>query len=361
MKFSVIIPCYNHGIFLSDAINSLITQSYNNWEAIIVNDGSTDRTLEISNYWCNKDSRVKLISVSNNGLSSARNVGIKNSTGELIAMLDADDKYEFNHLQSILNVFQTGFEIVFTGYKYFSDTTFINHSVLLSKSINFQQILDGNIVPPVAVAFKRSIFEFSGGFDTSLKSAEDWDLWIRLYKIGSSLGISEESSALYRISPNSMSRQFLIMYDALKSVSIQAYSFDDRISIEHPLNKTYINKNSDSIKKNLLLCLGVAILQNKNSIAINLIRREIEIFQFTFKSTDFKYLCSYLSFRYHVSKIDLKWVFEILYPQFLAFFKELNLPDLDINKTMKEVFSIHNKILNKQKWGFLSPLVNRIS
>jgi glycosyltransferase involved in cell wall biosynthesis len=339
----------------------LISQSYTNWEAIIVNDGSTDNTIEIGDYWCKKDSRIKLISVSNNGLSSARNTGIEFSTGEYIALLDADDKYKFTHLESLLNVFQNGSDIVFTGYTYFSDSTLINHSVRLNKSLNFQQILDGNIVPPVAVAFKRDFFNLSSGFDTSLKSAEDWDLWIQFYKLGCCLGISEDSSALYRISPNSMSRQFLTMYQALKNVSLQAYVIDSRISIEYPLNKTLELQNFESIKKNLLLCVGVAILQNKNSIAIDLFRRDMEMFKFTFVNTDFKYLCSYLSFRYHVSKEDLTWVFKSLHPQFLAFFQELSLPGINIKDTMKEVFSIHNKIRNKQKWGFLSPLVNRIS
>lgn len=361
MKFSIVIPCFNQSHFLNDTMSSLIYQTYGNWEAIIVNDGSTDNTIEIGNYWCKRDSRIKIISVSNNGLSSARNIGIEFSTCEYIALLDADDKYVSNHLQSLLNVFQTGSDIVFTGYRYFSDSSPINHSVRLNRLMNFQQILDGNMVPPVAVAFKRSIFDLSGGFDTSLKSAEDWDLWIRCYKIGCCLGISEESSALYRISPNSMSRQFLTMYDALKKVSIQAYVIDYRISIEHPLNKSLANTNLESIKKNLLLCIGVAILQNKNSVAIDMFKREMKIFQLTFKNTDFKYLCSYLSFRYYVSKDDLKWIFEILYPQFLAFFQDLSQPGLDINYIMKEVFSIHNKIRNKEKWGFFSPIINRIS
>jgi glycosyltransferase involved in cell wall biosynthesis len=361
MFFSVIIPCYNHAQYLDETLSSLVGQTYADWEAIIVNDGSEDNTVEVADSWCKKDIRIKLISTANNGLSSARNTGIEFSTGEYIALLDADDKYEFNHLDSLLNVFQAGPDIVFTGYRYFSDCTSIKHSVRLNKSMNFKDILDGNIVPPVAVSFKRSIFNLSGGFDTSLKSAEDWDLWIRCYKIGCCLGISENTSTFYRISPNSMSRQFLTMYEALKKVSLQAYDFDSRISIEYLLNKSISNSNFDSIKKNLLLCLGVAILQNKNLIAVDLFRREMKMFKLTFKNTDFKYLCSYLSFRYNISKEDLNWVFVNLHPQFLAFFQELSLPGLDVNDTMKEVFSVHNKIRNKQKWGFLSPLVNRIS
>ena len=109
------------------------------------------------------------------------------------------------------------------------------------------------------------------------------------------------------------------------------------------------------------MCLGVAIIQNKKSLAINILRQEMEVFQLKFKSKDFKYFCSYLSFRYHVSKDDLNWVFETLYPQYFDFFQELRLPELNIKDSMREVFSIHTKIRNKQRWGFLSPLINRFS
>jgi len=361
LTFSIIIPCFNQGQFLDDSIFSLISQSYTNWEAIIVNDGSTDKTVEIADKWIKKDSRIKLVSQSNNGLSSARNSGIEFSSGEYIALLDADDKYEKDHLLSLLPFFQQGCDVVFTGYSYFSSTKAINHSVRLNKSINFDQILHGNIVPPVAVAFKRSIIQISGGFDESLNSAEDWDLWIRFYKIGASLSISEDPTVHYRISDNSMSRQFLTMYKSLKHVSMQAYDIDTRISTQHLLNKNLPITPFDSIKKHLLLCLGVGILQNKKSIAIDLLKQEMNAFQLSFNYCDFRYLCSYLSFRYHVSRQDLNWVFSTLYPQFHDFFTELNLPGLNIEKAMNEVFSIHMKQSVKQKWGFLSPIVNRFS
>jgi len=175
------------------------------------------------------------------------------------------------------------------------------------------------------------------------------------------LGISHEPTVHYRISDNSMSRQFLTMYQALKQVSMQAYAIDTRISTQHLLNKNLPITCFHSIKKHLLLCLGVAILQNKKSMAIDLLKQEMKEFQFTFNCSDFKYFCSYLSFRYHVSKHDLKWVFTNLYPQFHDFFTELNLPGLNIEDTMNEVFSIHIKQRVKQKWGFLSPFVNRLS
>jgi glycosyltransferase involved in cell wall biosynthesis len=361
LKVSIIIPCFNQAQYLDEAISSLIFQTFSNWEAIIVNDGSTDNTIEIAEYWCRKDDRVKIVSTLNKGLAYARNIGIELTSGEYIALLDSDDKYQLNHLESLLSIFNKGSDIVFTGYTYFDNTTNVHYSVQLDKSTKFEEILHGNIVPPVAVAFRRSVLNMSGYFDTSLKSAEDWDLWIRCLKVGASLGISKEPSALYRISANSMSRQFSTMYEALKNVSIQAYTFDCRISIDYPLNKNIVSINFDSIKKHLLLCIGVAIVQNKISFAIDIFKNEMVTFNLTFKSNDFKYFCSYLSFRYHVSKDDLKWVFETLHPQFLSFFTQLSLPGLDINKTMKEVFSIHNKIQIKQQWGFLSPLVNRIS
>jgi glycosyltransferase involved in cell wall biosynthesis len=360
LKISIIIPCFNQAQYLDEAISSLMLQTYSNWEAIIVNDGSTDNTMEKAEYWCRNDDRIKIFSTSNKGLSSARNTGIELTSGEYISLLDSDDKYQLNHLESLFSVFSRGSDIVFTGYTYFDNTNNVHHSVQLDESTKFEEILHGNIVPPVAVAFRRSILKISGLFDTSLKSAEDWDLWIRCFKTECQLGISKVPSVLYRISNNSMSRQFLTMYESLKNVSLQAYTRDPRISLDYPLNKN-IEHKFNSIKKHLLLCLGVAIVQDKKSFAINILRQEMEVFQLKFKSNDFKYFCSYLSFRYYVSKNDLNWVFETLYPQYFDFFQELRLPGLNIKHSMKEVFSIHTKIRNKQKWGLFSFLVNRIS
>ena len=85
---SVIIPCYNQAHFLDETLNSILTQSYDNWECIIINDGSLDATEKIGLDWSNKDSRFKYVKKENGGLSSARNKGLELAKGDFIQFLD---------------------------------------------------------------------------------------------------------------------------------------------------------------------------------------------------------------------------------------------------------------------------------
>ncbi|PLW93741.1 MAG: glycosyltransferase family 2 protein, partial [Marinilabiliales bacterium] len=87
---SVVVPCYNHGHYLAECLDSVLNQSYDNWECIIVNDGSSDHTEEVSLGFCQKDKRFKLVNIENRGLANARNVGINKSWGKYILPVDAD-------------------------------------------------------------------------------------------------------------------------------------------------------------------------------------------------------------------------------------------------------------------------------
>ena len=91
IKLSIIIPIYNSSKYLSECIESVLSQSYENIEVILINDGSTDCSLDISNSYKKRDKRIKIISISNNGVSYARNLGINNSTGDYIMFVDSDD------------------------------------------------------------------------------------------------------------------------------------------------------------------------------------------------------------------------------------------------------------------------------
>ena len=93
---SVIVPCYNQAQYLEECLQSVLDQTYQNWECIIVNDGSSDDTEEIANKWSKNDERIKYIYKENEGLSSARNLGVKISLGEFIYFIDSDDSLNGN-------------------------------------------------------------------------------------------------------------------------------------------------------------------------------------------------------------------------------------------------------------------------
>ena len=91
---SVIVPCYNQAQYLDECLQSVLDQTYQNWECIIVNDGSPDNTEEIALQWTAKDPRFTYLKKENGGLSSARNAGIEVAQGEWIQFLDCDDKID---------------------------------------------------------------------------------------------------------------------------------------------------------------------------------------------------------------------------------------------------------------------------
>ena len=119
---SIIIPCYNQVAFLPETLQSVLDQSYEHWECIIVNDGSLDNTEEVALEWCQKDSRFNYLKKENGGLSSARNAGLKIAKGEYIQFLDSDDILEKDKLLQQSSFFQTNIDIIVSGYRYFESS-----------------------------------------------------------------------------------------------------------------------------------------------------------------------------------------------------------------------------------------------
>lgn len=117
--FSVIIPTYNRGQQLLNAVNSLVNQSYSNWECIIIDDGSTDNTKNLINEHFKDEPRVKYFIQTNQERSAARNNGIEKSQGDFICFLDSDDFYDRDYLNTLSNVInQTNAELLFTSARY---------------------------------------------------------------------------------------------------------------------------------------------------------------------------------------------------------------------------------------------------
>ncbi|MFR9166881.1 MAG: glycosyltransferase family 2 protein [Dysgonomonas sp.] len=176
--FSIIVPCYNQAQYLSDALQSVLNQTFQDWECIIVNDGSPDNTEDIAIEWCKKDSRFKYLSKENGGLSDARNYGISHSSGKYILPLDADDMIDKRYITEALNVFNRNknIKIVYCNQVLFGK---INKKVEMP-IFKFENLFFENQIFCSAI-YKKSDYDKTAGYNTNMSGGlEDWDFWFSL-------------------------------------------------------------------------------------------------------------------------------------------------------------------------------------
>lgn len=135
---SIIMPTYNCSQHIEKSINSVINQNFKNWELLIINDGSTDSTLKICDKYIKKDSRIRIFSQNNQGVSAARNKGITESLGKYISFLDSDDNYHEKFISSLLEAItqNNGYDIAYCGLNYYSNQKFTHSSIKFHKTEN---------------------------------------------------------------------------------------------------------------------------------------------------------------------------------------------------------------------------------
>ena len=150
---SVIMPAYNSEMYISEAIESVINQSYKNFELIIVDDGSTDRTPEIIDKYAKTDLRIKVFHRENAGVSSARNFALQNICGEYVTFIDSDDIYYTDRLKIMLEIFEQHpkCDAIFADFKEFKGDISINDTVGLSKT----ELIDKDILKNVISDTKK--------------------------------------------------------------------------------------------------------------------------------------------------------------------------------------------------------------
>src|SRR5665213_1530574 len=218
-KVSVIIPCYNQAHFLNEAVDSVLAQTYTNWECIIVNDGSTDNTESVALTCAEKDNRIKYIRKENVGLSSARNKGLDEATGDYIQFLDSDDMITSDKFETSLRNGNDA-DVIISGFKMFSkDNADIRLPFKLSANdFNFNSILMGwdvqFVFPPHSGIFKSYLFEHLR-FNEALRAREDWLMWLEIYQKNIKSVFIDQPLALYRSSSDSMSQKRLLMDQSL--------------------------------------------------------------------------------------------------------------------------------------------------
>jgi len=179
---SVIIPTYNRGWILKEAIDSVLAQNFSDFELIIVDDGSTDNTQDILTSY--KEKIIVERHIRNKGVSAARNRGIASASGQYVSFLDSDDLWLPQKLSTQVDFFNANLDALIcqTEEKWIRTGIRVNpkkRHKKLSEDI-FEHSLYLCLVSPSAVMINRSLFEKTGMFDESLPACEDYDMWLRV-------------------------------------------------------------------------------------------------------------------------------------------------------------------------------------
>lgn len=226
---SVIIPNYNHTRFIPGAIQSVLAQTYSRYEIIVVDDGSTDDSREVVARFGDK---VRYIWQENQGLAGARNTGVQAASGELIGLLDADDKWHPDYLEQMVAL--SGMHPDGAVFYCMAQCMDVEECDLpqyvggpaVDPDILYQVLLRANFIIPSTVLFRKKTIVKSGCFDANLRSCEDWDMWLRLLPVERIIGTSR-CLVRYRVHGSSLSSNLEGMHAAKKMVIEKLFGQDD--------------------------------------------------------------------------------------------------------------------------------------
>jgi teichuronic acid biosynthesis glycosyltransferase TuaG len=205
---SVIMPAYNAERYIDDSIQSVIDQTYANWELIVVDDGSTDSTAEIVRALAADEPRIRYVFQENQRLGKARNTGVTNARGPLIAFLDSDDLWMREKLElQVRTLDSKNADIVYTDGFFFTDSEPAAETRTLSVRcgrIEGAKMLDSlllhNSIPVLSVLMRRKTFDEAGPFEESAPyhGSEDYDLWLKAARRGAVFYGMEQKLVRYR-------------------------------------------------------------------------------------------------------------------------------------------------------------------
>lgn len=203
---SIVMPAYNAAQFIAESITSVQQQTYENWELIIIDDGSTDNTYRLAEEFQEKDARIRLVPLPvNQGAGFARNIGIKASEGAYICFLDADDLWKPHKLKTQLDFMQENdLQVSFSSYELIDENgKSLGYRVRALKSLKLKKLLRANYIGNLTGMYHAK--ELGKVYCPPIRKRQDWAMWIKAVKqAGEAKGI-QESLAIYRIRENSIS------------------------------------------------------------------------------------------------------------------------------------------------------------
>lgn len=250
IKISIIVPCYNQGNFLSEALESILAQGYSNWECIIINDGSNDDTDLIAKRYSLLDDRFIYLKKKNGGLSSARNVGLKIANGDWIQFLDADDLLPNSRFDLLVNTIHNikDIDVIVSNFNLLDlNKLILPYCTLKQEYLNLRSIILGwdiNFTIPIHCGlFKYELFNHIV-FNENLEAKEDWYMWTTLFLHNPKAYYLDKILALYRINNNSMSRNEHEQSRMLKN-ELKAFLSIKDLLLDEELCKTLIETRLD--------------------------------------------------------------------------------------------------------------------
>lgn len=218
---SIVIPTYNHARFLRTALDSIRAQSFEDWEALIVNNFSEDDTIAVVESY--DDPRIRLVNFANHGIiAAARNHGLSLMQAPLVAFLDSDDFWYPDKLQRCIDKLAQGYDLVCHSEVWVGpgERRRTVHYGPEARATYKSLLLDGNCISTSAVMVRRELLERAGGFSVQPEfvTAEDYELWLKLARNGARIGFVDEVLGEYLIHEGSQSRAALRNMQAVMAV-----------------------------------------------------------------------------------------------------------------------------------------------
>ena len=210
-KVSIITPLYNSERFIGETIESVLKQTHQNWEHLIIDDCSTDNGYTIAQRYAQTDSRIKLFKNRvNSGVSESRNIGLSHSQGQFIAFIDSDDLWETNKLEVQLELLsQHNASLVYSAYVRIDEQGTNLNKVAVPAQVDFKKMMESNFIPLLTSIVKADLVKANNlKFESFVKNdgREDYVFWLNILKDENLIAFStDQSLARYRVRNTSIS------------------------------------------------------------------------------------------------------------------------------------------------------------
>lgn len=243
---SVIIPCYNQGTFIKETVSSVLAQTYDAVEIVIVNDGSIDNSEVVIDEIIKENTQIRYLKIENSGVSKARNIGIKNASGKYILPLDADDLINPKYIELAIDEFKKDPELIIVTAKgkFFGK----EEGDWNLEDYTMKKMLHGNVIFCPSI-FKKKDWEKIGGFDETMTHLEDWDFFIRLSALNpKKIKKIDYLALLYRIKETNARNTIGFRDGTYDDTALYVYTKNKNLFFEHYGNPSLMIKEIEKLK-----------------------------------------------------------------------------------------------------------------